>query len=174
MLIFSDEACHKFSIFSSIFTTTTSYISFFSAVPAIDTSGIAFLIDLKKATEKRGLEVYLSYIWKVNICSSQSVNLVMRKSNLFLPLRSLYLWIQLERSWRKYNERMMHTIISDRIACIWPPGKQSLHFLDLPIWQHLSGLPNRHFDHVVAMLNLHCFLINGSACNKAVQKFVCR
>uniref|UniRef100_A0ACD5UUJ4 Uncharacterized protein n=1 Tax=Avena sativa TaxID=4498 RepID=A0ACD5UUJ4_AVESA len=30
-----------------------------SAVPAIDTSGIAFLIDLKKATEKRGLELVL-------------------------------------------------------------------------------------------------------------------
>ncbi|KAM3371005.1 hypothetical protein ACQJBY_018389 [Aegilops geniculata] len=30
-----------------------------SAVPAIDTSGIAFLIDLKKSTEKRGLELLL-------------------------------------------------------------------------------------------------------------------
>lgn len=30
-----------------------------SAVPAIDTSGIAFLVDLKKSTEKRGLELVL-------------------------------------------------------------------------------------------------------------------
>nr|CAB3488500.1 unnamed protein product [Digitaria exilis] len=31
----------------------------FSAVPAIDTSGIAFLVDIKKAIEKRGLELVL-------------------------------------------------------------------------------------------------------------------
>jgi anti-anti-sigma regulatory factor len=69
ILIFADNMCHKFSIFSSIFTHKSFFFSF-SAVPTIDTSGIAFLIDLKKATEKHGLEVYSSYI-------SQAVNLVM-------------------------------------------------------------------------------------------------
>jgi hypothetical protein len=34
----------------------------FSAIAAIDTSGIAFLIGLQKATEKGGLEVYSSCI----------------------------------------------------------------------------------------------------------------
>jgi ABC-type transporter Mla MlaB component len=59
ILIFADNMCHSQIFFFS-----------FSAVPTIDTSGIAFLIDLKKATEKHGLEVYSSYI-------SQAVNLVM-------------------------------------------------------------------------------------------------
>jgi anti-anti-sigma regulatory factor len=51
------------SILSVPFSLTHHVLFFSSAVPAIDTSGIAFLIDLKKTTEKRGLEVYpKSYI----------------------------------------------------------------------------------------------------------------
>lgn len=57
---------HVRNLVFSVASSPTHLIFVSSAVPAIDTSGIAFLIDLKKPTEKLGLEVYILLIFLVH------------------------------------------------------------------------------------------------------------
>ena len=70
----------------------------------------------------------------------------------FLLCCSLCLSIQLERSWRKYNEQTRLKTILGQIACIWPLPKQSLHFLHLPRWQNPKWIAELSLCSSIALL----------------------
>jgi hypothetical protein len=82
----------------------------------------------------------------------------------FLLFCSLCLSIQLERSWRKYNEQTRLKTILGQIACIWPLPKQSLHFLHLPRWQNHKWIAE------LSLCSGAGFSVMGSASNRSTSQ----